>query len=59
MNRSSTIKTAIAAGKIGRPVFGTLVMYSYRADPSYYQSDPWRGRWDTKAGACLSTSRRT
>ena len=46
------IKTAIAAGKIGRPVLGAFVMYSWR-DPSYYQSDPWRGRWDTEGGGVL------
>ena len=27
-------------------------MYSWR-DPSYYQSDPWRGRWDTEGGGVL------
>ncbi len=46
------MKSAIDAGKIGRPVLGTFVMYSWR-DPSYYQSDPWRGRWDTEGGGVL------
>ena len=46
------MKTAITAGKIGRPVLGAFVMYSWR-DPSYYQSDPWRGRWDTEGGGVL------
>ena len=27
-------------------------MYSWR-DPAYYQSDPWRGRWDTEGGGVL------
>jgi len=46
------MKTAIDAGKIGRPVLGCFVMYSWR-DPSYYRSDPWRGRWDTEGGGVL------
>jgi UDP-N-acetyl-2-amino-2-deoxyglucuronate dehydrogenase len=46
------MKAAIDAGKIGRPVLGTFVMYSWR-DPSYYRSDPWRGRWDTEGGGVL------
>src|ERR1043165_9306431 len=27
-------------------------MYSWR-DRAYYQSDPWRGRWDTEGGGVL------
>ena len=27
-------------------------MYSWR-DPAYYQSDPWRGTWDTEGGGVL------
>src|SRR5262249_27806739 len=46
------MKAAIDAGKIGRPVLGTFVMYSWR-DPSYYRLDPWRGRWDTEGGGVL------
>jgi UDP-N-acetyl-2-amino-2-deoxyglucuronate dehydrogenase len=46
------MNAAIDAGKIGRPVLGTFVMYSWR-DPSYYLSDPWRGRWDTEGGGVL------
>jgi predicted dehydrogenase len=46
------MKAAIDAGKIGRPVLGTFVMYSWR-EPSYYQSDSWRGRWDTEGGGVL------
>ena len=46
------MKAAIVAGKIGRPVLGVFTMYSWR-DPSYYQSDPWRGRWDTEGGGVL------
>jgi predicted dehydrogenase len=46
------MKAAIDAGKLGRPALGTFIMYSWR-DPSYYQSDPWRGRWDTEGGGVL------
>jgi UDP-N-acetyl-2-amino-2-deoxyglucuronate dehydrogenase len=46
------MKTAIAAGKIGQPVLGCFIMYSWR-DPSYYRSDPWRGRWDSEGGGVL------
>jgi predicted dehydrogenase len=46
------MKTAIDDGKIGRPALGTFTMYSWR-DPSYYESDPWRGRWDTEGGGVL------
>jgi UDP-N-acetyl-2-amino-2-deoxyglucuronate dehydrogenase len=46
------MKAAIDADKIGRPVLGVFTMYSWR-DPSYYQSDPWRGRWDTEGGGVL------
>jgi len=46
------MKAAIEAGKIGQPVLGTFIMYSWR-EPSYYQSDPWRGRWDTEGGGVL------
>src|SRR5258707_14210972 len=46
------MKDAIAAGKIGTPALGSLVMYSWR-EPAYYASDPWRGRWDTEGGGVL------
>jgi UDP-N-acetyl-2-amino-2-deoxyglucuronate dehydrogenase len=46
------MKSAIDAGKIGRPVLGVFAMYSWR-DPSYYQSDPWRGKWSTEGGGVL------
>jgi len=46
------MKHAIEAGKIGRPVLGAFTMYSWR-DPSYYLSDPWRGRWSTEGGGVL------
>jgi predicted dehydrogenase len=46
------MKDAIVAGKIGRPVLGVFTMYSWR-EPSYYLSDPWRGRWNTEGGGVL------
>ena len=46
------MKAAIDAGKIGRPVLGVFQMFSWR-DPSYYASDPWRGRWDAEGGGVL------
>ena len=46
------MKEAIDAGKIGRPALGGFTMYSWR-DQAYYQSDPWRGKWDTEGGGVL------
>jgi UDP-N-acetyl-2-amino-2-deoxyglucuronate dehydrogenase len=46
------MKAAVDAGKIGRPVLGTVAMFSWR-DEAYYRSDPWRGRWDTEGGGVL------
>ncbi len=46
------IKEAIDAGKIGRPALGVFTMYSWR-EAAYYQSDPWRGKWDTEGGGVL------
>ena len=46
------MKAAIGAGKIGRPVLGTLLMYNWR-DEAYYRSDPWRGQWDSEGGGVL------
>jgi predicted dehydrogenase len=46
------VKAAIVAGKIGRPALGVVGMFNWR-DRSYYESDPWRGRWDTEGGGVL------
>ncbi|OWK34857.1 Gfo/Idh/MocA family protein [Fimbriiglobus ruber] len=46
------VKAAVDAGKIGRPALGVFQMYSWR-DPAYYQSDPWRGKWDSEGGGVL------
>lgn len=45
-------RAAIDAGKIGRPVLGTVVMYGWR-DEAYYRSDPWRGQWIAEGGGVL------
>lgn len=46
------MRQAIDAGKIGTPVLGVFQMYSWR-EPSYYLTDPWRGKWDTEGGGVL------
>ena len=46
------MKEAIDAGKIGMPALGVFLQYNWR-DATYYQSDPWRGRWDTEGGGVL------
>lgn len=46
------VKTAIDAGKIGRPILGIVTMLGWR-DQKYYESDPWRGRWNTEGGGVL------
>jgi predicted dehydrogenase len=48
------VKSAIAAGKIGRPVLGTVTVRGWR-DEAYYRSDPWRGRWSTEGGGVMLT----
>ncbi len=46
------VQQAIAAGKIGRPILGTLVLLGWR-DAAYYAMDPWRGRWSSEGGGVL------
>ncbi len=46
------VKMAIDAGKIGKPVFGTINMLGWR-DKAYYESDPWRGTWKGEGGGVL------
>jgi predicted dehydrogenase len=46
------MKAAIDEGKIGRPVLGVFLMFSWR-DQAYYESDPWRGKWETEGGGVL------
>lgn len=49
---SQRVKTAIDAGKIGKPVLGIVTLLGWR-DAAYYASDPWRGKWDTEGGGVL------
>ncbi|MBN1844426.1 MAG: Gfo/Idh/MocA family oxidoreductase [Sedimentisphaerales bacterium] len=46
------VKKAIDDGKIGRPVLAQVTMLGWR-DETYYQSDPWRGRWRAEGGGVL------
>jgi predicted dehydrogenase len=46
------VKEAIDAGKIGKPVLGTITMLGWR-DKAYYDADAWRGTWDMEGGGVL------
>jgi predicted dehydrogenase len=46
------VKNAIEAGKIGKPVLGTINILGWR-DREYYESDEWRGTWDMEGGGVL------
>jgi len=46
------VKDAIDAGKIGKPVFGTINMLGWR-DKAYYDADEWRGTWQMEGGGVL------
>jgi predicted dehydrogenase len=46
------MRQAIQAGKIGEPVLATLNVLGWR-DQAYYQSDPWRGKWDAEGGGVM------
>lgn len=46
------VKEAILAGKVGRPVLGTLSLLGWRG-PQYYAMDPWRGTWAGEGGGVL------
>ena len=46
------VKKAIEAGKIGKPVLGTVNMLGWR-EKSYYDADKWRGNWKTEGGGVL------
>lgn len=46
------VKHAVEAGKIGRPILGSVTLLGWR-DEAYYQSDPWRGQWETEGGGVL------
>jgi UDP-N-acetyl-2-amino-2-deoxyglucuronate dehydrogenase len=46
------VKDAIDAGKIGKPVLGTINMLGWR-DKDYYDADEWRGTWEMEGGGVL------
>lgn len=46
------VKDAIDAGKIGKPIFGTINMLGWR-DKNYYDADEWRGTWKMEGGGVL------
>jgi UDP-N-acetyl-2-amino-2-deoxyglucuronate dehydrogenase len=46
------VKQAIDDGKIGQPILATVTMLGWR-DQAYYESDPWRGKWDKEGGGVL------
>lgn len=46
------VKEAIEAGRIGKPVLGTINMLGWR-DKNYYDSDAWRGTWKMEGGGVL------
>lgn len=46
------MKEAIDNGKIGKPALASVVMLGWR-DKAYYDSDAWRGNWDTEGGGVL------
>ncbi len=46
------VKAAIDAGKIGKPIIGTATLLGWR-DQKYYESDPWRGKWEAEGGGVL------
>ncbi|MDD2380883.1 MAG: Gfo/Idh/MocA family oxidoreductase [Mariniphaga sp.] len=46
------VKAAIEAGKLDRPVLGTVHMLGWR-DKNYYDADAWRGTWNMEGGGVL------
>jgi predicted dehydrogenase len=46
------IKKAIDDGKLGKPCLLQLTILGWRNE-AYYQSDPWRGKWDAEGGGIL------
>jgi predicted dehydrogenase len=46
------MRAAIDEGKIGKPVLAQLTILGWR-DKAYYDSDPWRGKWETEGGGIL------
>lgn len=49
---SQRIHKAILDGKLGTPMIGQVTILGWR-DEDYYNSDPWRGKWDKEGGGVL------
>lgn len=49
---SMRVHHAIQDGKIGKPALGIVTWLGWRGK-DYYESDPWRGKWDTEGGGVL------
>jgi UDP-N-acetyl-2-amino-2-deoxyglucuronate dehydrogenase len=46
------MRAAIDAGKIGRPVLGSVTMLGWRS-AEYYEMDAWRGTWEGEGGGVM------
>jgi UDP-N-acetyl-2-amino-2-deoxyglucuronate dehydrogenase len=46
------VKQALELGKIGKPALAVVTMLGWR-DKAYYDSDEWRGKWETEGGGVL------
>ncbi|NCB02855.1 MAG: Gfo/Idh/MocA family oxidoreductase [Spirochaetia bacterium] len=46
------MREAIDSGKLGTVALGQVTILGWR-DEAYYNSDPWRGKWDTEGGGIL------
>ena len=47
------VKDAIVTGKIGRPVLATVTLLGWR-DKAYFDSEIWKGKWETEGGGVLA-----
>lgn len=46
------VRKAIDAGKIGRPIIGSVTMLGWRS-AEYYEMDAWRGTWEGEGGGVM------
>ncbi len=46
------IREAIDSGKLGKVALGQVTILGWR-DEAYYNSDSWRGKWDSEGGGIL------
>jgi UDP-N-acetyl-2-amino-2-deoxyglucuronate dehydrogenase len=46
------VRAAIDAGKIGRPIVGSVTMLGWRS-AEYYEMDAWRGTWEGEGGGVM------